>query len=148
MKADDEMIIEKNFEPHGSLPLRKRSMFKVISRGLNDMAGILLTVNRRAIERGKKLLKEIVTLCKERDIHLIIIGPASRPRSKVENYLLNRLEVKLASEFKNEIQNYITCFGKRGSNNENLFLEDGVHVSKEGHKRIADFITPVMLKFI
>ena len=61
---------------------------------------------------------------------------------------MKRLEKKLAGEFKNDRYRYITCFGSRGSHFENLFLDDGVHVSKAGHKRMAELIAPVLMKVL
>ena len=148
LNADDKNIDERYYSPRNSLPLPETSWKKIIFRDFNYLLGLSLGVNNRAISREKNLLKELAAVCSKHQKELIIIGPASRPRSKMENYLLKSLEIKLALDFKNDLNYYITCFGTQGNENENIFKKDGVHVSKAGHRRIAELIEPTLLKLI
>jgi len=145
--ADDAHVQERSYSPRGSLPVRNASILKNSFRDLNYIAAWLFGVHGKAIERWKEKLEEISVTCNESGVQLIMIGPASRPRSKIENFLLKRLETRLASEFKNDRFHYITCFGTFGNGGEKLFLDDGVHVSPSGHRRIAELIFPVMKKY-
>jgi len=62
----------------------------------------------------------------------------------LENFLLGRLERKIKSVFKSADINYVTCFGTHGVKGESLFLDDGIHVSPAGHRRMAELIYPFL----
>jgi hypothetical protein len=148
LDATDATLLERDYSARNSLAHRERNLFKHLTRSFNYLAGIISGVQRRAILAEIKLIQELVHFCESQKKQLIIVGPASRPRSNVENTLLMQLERSLATHFATTGIPYISCFGTRGSNNESLFMADGVHVSRDGHIRMADLISPVVLQVI
>ncbi len=142
-RADDSVVKQKEYPDGNSRPLKEKSITRKLFRAANYIAGCLFGINKQVIEKEKILLYEMADICKKKKIHLVLIGPPSRPRSSMENYLLFKLEKKLGEVFNDGRFNYVTCFGIKGRNNENLFFEDGIHMNRDGHKRMADLICPV-----
>ncbi len=144
LDADDSMIVD-DFTPSASQRLRqKRDLLHNVFRQFNYLFGILTGSHSTAIKKERISIENILTECKQQKLPLIIIGPASRDTGFFENILLHWLEKKLSLYFTNK--NYVTCFGTRDINGEELFMEDGIHVSPSGHKRIADLIYPFLTK--
>jgi len=146
--ADDSKLLEQRYEPRNSIARKEHSFLKKMLRNFNLLAGLVLRINKKAIRRELNMLNEISAYCRDQSIFLILIGPASRPRSKLENFLLHRLEKILSVKYLTSPDCYVSCFGTHGNAGENLFMDDGVHVSKAGHQRMAQLIFPVMENII
>ena len=144
--GNDTTIKEPDFADLPARRIRKKHWWSSLMRNSNYSLGLLLGISNKTIRREKILMNDVVDLCREKNKKVILIGPASRPRSKMENYLLKRLEKKVAQTFVNSAIPYVTCFGERGEKGENLFFEDGIHVSAAGHKRISNLIYPYIQK--
>lgn len=146
LDADDAMIAD-DFTPAASQRLRqKKSLLHQAFRQLNYLLGILTGSHSNAIEKERMSIENILVECEQKKLPVIIVGPASRDTGFLENILLHRLEKKLSLYFKDK--SYVTCFGTRDKNGERLFMEDGIHVSPIGHKRIADLIYPFLSKIV
>jgi len=145
LDADDSMIVD-DFTPSASQRIRQKSLLHGAFRQLNYLLGALIGSNSNAIEKERISIENILAECEQQKLPLIIIGPASRDTGFFENILLYRLEKKLSLYFKNK--NYVTCFGTKDENGTRLFIEDGIHVSPAGHKRIADLIYTCLIKII
>jgi len=139
--ADDHMVVDVE-EPAEIVLRRRKSKFTRTLRHLNYAIGYLLGVNGKAIKREKEIVSEALQIAHKKNIPVLIIGPASRPRSKVEDFLLLRLEKKLSTFIARE--NYVTCFGNTDAQGNSLFFEDGVHVNPAGHKRFSELIFSAM----
>jgi hypothetical protein len=135
--ADDHMVVDVE-EPVEIVQRRKKTKTAKTLRHLNYAIGYLLGVNSQAIKREKKVVAEALQIAGKKNIPVLIIGPASRPRSKVEDFLLLRLEKKLRASVPAE--NYVTCFGSIDTQGNPLFFGDGVHVNPAGNKRFSELI--------
>ena len=127
---------------------KKKSGFNIFLRELNYRIGYIAGINTIAIKKEFDTLKEISSYCRDKDLFLVIIGPASRPRSKMEEFLLQRLDESLFGFFRSADVNYVRCFGATGKNGESLFFEDKVHVNRDGHKRFSELLYPEIEKYI
>lgn len=147
LTADDGGIKERVHQPITiEQQNKKKYLFYVFLREFNFFISFLAGINQQSIKKQMQLLKEVVETCERHHVNLILIGPPSRPRSIMENYLLARFEKTLSgSGIYNNFQ-YISCYGSKDESGNALFQEDGMHVSKIGHKRLADLIFPAISK--
>lgn len=144
--AEDGMIIDRDDNVERS-PLRKKSgSMRRLVRLLNYGAGYLMGSNAAAIRKEELVIGALVRYADEKALPLLIIGPASRPRSLAENRLLFKLEKRLKTRFGRN--NYVSCFGSQDEQGNALFMEDGVHVNKKGHFRFSELIFPVLKKIL
>jgi len=143
LDADDSKIKEKDYINDIYVPQTKeKSFYKIVFKELNNISGYLLGIASKAICRQKTILDRIIKLCEEKNTQLIIVGPASRPRSSIENRILKVLDEKLHAYLAGRNINYIEFWGTKDKDGNSLFMDDGLHVSKVGHIRIANLIQP------
>ena len=100
---------------------------------------------RNAYKLYLDLINNIQGFCDKNNIPLILVGPVSRPRNYIENYLsikLNNL-CEIAEHGSNTI--YIRTLGIYNENNEKLFFDDGMYVNNKGHERIANYLYKIIV---
>ena len=90
--ADDSMIIDKENNERANIHRKKKSVFKSLLLHLNYILGYTFGVNHKGIFKEIKILNNLISYCEQKNITLFIVGPASRPRSRIENSLLYKLE--------------------------------------------------------
>lgn len=123
---------------------RRKRFIRIIFREMNYILGVLSGNNSLTINKFIELISDIKTKCDDRNIKLIVQGPPSRPRSKMENYLLNKLNKKLLKRFINSDIIYIPCFGKYDNDGNYIFLGDNVHLSPSGHTEFSSLLYPAI----
>lgn len=146
LNADDSMIVDEDNNVERSVLRRKLKTVHILFRNLNYISGLIFGSNRAAIKKEEEVIQNMIRYTDGKKIPLLIMGPASRPRSFIENRLLFKLEKKLHSKFKDK--KYISCFGILDKNGEALFMNDGVHVNKNGHFRFSELIFPALKKIL
>lgn len=104
---------------------------------LNYILGILLGNNRYAMNKYLNLINKIINFCKQQNIYLIIMGPAIRTNTKMENYLSNKLDAFVKQSLLLSKEIFISG-SEIAADDGNLFHDDGIHVSEYYHKLIAD----------
>ena len=127
---------------------KRKHIFRKIFRELNYIAGIISGNNSCTVKKFIELIYNLKAKCLNNNIKLIVQGPPSRPRSKMENYLLNKLDKKLRIDFLNSDITYIPCFGEYDEKGNYIFLEDNIHLSSFGHKKIAGILYPAIKNII
>ncbi len=107
---------------------------------MNYLAGLLSGNTYFALKNYFNLLNLVIDYCTENNIKLIVVGPASRPHTKFENFLTSRLNSFMINSIDAKKIKYINCLGNFSENNKSLFFENGIYVNEEGHQRIGGFI--------
>jgi|GEM_PF-2178772 hypothetical protein len=126
---------------------KRKQYLRKIFRELNYLAGILSGNNSITIDKFVEIIYFLKSKCESRNIKLIVQGPPSRPRSKMENYLLNKLNKKLFARLLNSDIEYIPCFGEYDEDGNYIFLGDNIHLSSFGHKKIAGLLYPAIKEY-
>jgi len=126
---------------------KRKHYLRKIFRELNYIAGIISGNNLITTNKFVETIYFLKSKCEDRKIKLVVQGPPSRPRSKMENYLLNKLNKKLFTRFLNTDIEYIPCFGEYDEDGNYIFLEDDIHLSSLGHKKIAGLLYPIIKKY-
>ena len=132
------MIIDKENNERANIHRKKKSVFKSLLLHLNYILGYTFGVNHKGIFKEIKILNNLISYCEQKNITLFIVGPASRPRSRIENSLLYKLEKKLSKY--HEQNHYISCYGTINQAGESIFMEDKVHLNAKGHAMISELI--------
>jgi hypothetical protein len=146
LDANDSMIVDADDNVERSALRKKLRSIHRLFRTLNYMTGFILGANNAALKKVEHSIDHLIRYAGKNRIPVLIIGPASRPRSSIENQLLLRLEKKLRARFAHE--NYISCFGVRDEKGNILFMKDGIHVNKTGHSRFSELIFPVLKEIL
>jgi hypothetical protein len=110
-------------------------------RELNYIFGGSLGNAQRAAEIYKGLVNKIHYYCKLKKISLIVQGPVPRPHTIMENFLSGFLENSMAREFASSQVMYLSCW-EIFSGHQELFFRNGIHVSPEGHRKVAELLFP------
>ncbi len=129
----------KNKKSSGRL-LNSQSSLRYILREINYFCGKIVGNMTSAFALYLDLLKQIITLCKNNNIELIITGPVSRPHTFFEDYLSRKLHFFINSSLGNNGMIYLNCLGRSSQNGESLFFDDHIMVNENGHRRIAELI--------
>lgn len=135
--ANDSCIVDRDDYDQRQRP--KRPKLKSFFRSLNYLGGFMLGTYKKASERELRIIQEVEILCQEKKIPLLVVGPASRPTSLTENAWLSRLEKRMSGQLRH--LHYISCFGTHNEKGATLFMEDNVHLNRDGHHRIARLIS-------
>jgi hypothetical protein len=106
-------------------------------RELNYILGDLSGNKDYALRKNLELINKIKHWCEEREIYLLLIGPASRPFSRYED----RLSVTIHNFFKKHARDmsidYLSIIGKSTIMDQAMFFNNGIYISQEGHDEIA-----------
>jgi len=135
----------KNKESSGRL-LNSQSSLRYILREMNYFFGKIVGNMTSAFALYLDLLKQIVTLCKNNNIELIVTGPVSRPHTFFEDYLSRKLHIFINSFIGNTGIIYLNCLGRSDQNGKSLFFDDQIMVNERGHRRIAELIYKALRK--
>ncbi|MBS1516299.1 MAG: hypothetical protein JSS63_14800 [Bacteroidetes bacterium] len=107
---------------------------------LNYLLGKISGNLSYAIKVYDRLVSDIMELCRQKNIKLIIAGPASRPYLDVENNITEKLFLHFKKKAMNEKIPFINLLGCENEYGESLFFESGIHVSEAGHIRAAKLL--------
>lgn len=129
-------------------PKIKESKFHKALIDLNLILGGLATNHHFAIRSYFNLVKQIVLYCEQRKVKLILLGPASRPHTKIENLLSVKLHNHILKSLEKVNITYISGLGETTTWNEPLFFENGIHVNETYHKLIANRLVDEVSKWI
>ncbi len=136
--ANDCMAFDRDDNMAEQSVRKEKGKVRAYFRHLNYVLGLLAGSNKNAVKKQAATIESVLALAHKNNIRVFIVGPASRPRSRVEEFLLNRLENTLRTRFQGG--QYITCIGSNGATGEPLFFDDGIHVNPAGHRRFAELI--------
>ncbi|MCK9426036.1 MAG: hypothetical protein M0Q21_08370 [Ignavibacteriaceae bacterium] len=120
--------------------LNSQSLVRYILREMNYFLGKIVGNMTSAFAIYLDLLQQIITLCKNSNIELIITGPVSRPHTFYEDYFSRKLHLFINSFISGKGMIYLNCLGRSDQNGESLFFDDQIMVNERGHKRIAELI--------
>jgi len=136
------------YEYKGSYKPKKKGhcFLNPFFRELNYFVGMLLGINSYATRMEQRLVDRIVNICKREKKRVLLVGPPSRPRSKLENYFCRLLEKKMFKLYGCSETQYVSIYGSFSETGEYLFFEDGIHINPIGHKRIATLLFPAIAK--
>jgi hypothetical protein len=115
---------------------------------LNYYMGFLISNYKFALLSYKKLVKQVISYCKQENVHLILVGPASRPHTRMENLLSEKLHNSVLKSVDIHAVKYINGLGISDEKGESLFFENGKHANEKYHQRIARFITDELVEIL
>jgi len=116
----------------------KESIIYHLLREFNYFLGSLFGNQRLAFALYKDFVLDLKAFCKEQSIQLIITGPISRPFSRFENALSQKISTRFEQFLdENEIE-FIPFLGEKTRKSESMFFPNGIHVSEAGHDEIAE----------
>jgi len=127
-------------------PRKKESKWRRFLIESNCFFGTMIGNEKYAIERYRELLISISKFCGERDMKLLLLGPATRPFSLFENKLAKDINEKFSKIAKDESIPYVDAMGTHDHFGNYLFFENGIHVSQAGHDRIGKLIFEKMVE--
>jgi hypothetical protein len=139
-----DLLTQKKIQPvknhiRSNFPSKNSGLHRFLV-GLNYAAGFTTGNYYFALNSYFSLVKNVAKYCKEKNIRLIIAGPASRPHTWLEDFLTERLHNFMKNSIDAKNITYINCLGKFSEKNDPMFFENGIHVSESGHRRIARLI--------
>ena len=131
--------LESSFKQNNSTRLHKLLI------EANYLLGCLTGNFNYTVKAYIKLINELIKYSAENEIKLLVVGPASRRHTFMENYFTNKLNVKISEALKNNNDKYVDCLGEYSDNNEYLFFDGGIFVNEAGHLRVAERIYQKMV---
>ncbi len=93
-----------------------------------------------AVDSYMKLLDDVVGYCRKKSVRLLVVGPVSRPLSRLENRLSMDIHEAFNARAKKSGTPYLNILGMRDGSGNYLFLENGIHVNQAGHDWIGRLI--------
>ncbi|MBS1494399.1 MAG: hypothetical protein JST55_12865 [Bacteroidetes bacterium] len=113
---------------------------------LNYLGGSIIGNKSYALKQYEDLFNKIVDFCKLENIKLIVAGPASRPHLNIENKLTEELGSYFEKKSEKRNTPFLNLSGVKNTKGDNLFFENGIHVSEAGHKRAAGLLSQKLLE--
>lgn len=135
----DLLITDRRIAPMDSSVAEETRLHHYL-REMNYLAGYLIGNRKFSLKKYFELLMSIYLFCRENKMKLLIIGPVSRPHTFFENKLSDYLHLFFSQRLQKTKIPYIDCLGYYDKHDNYLFFENGIHVNKAGHDRIADMI--------
>ncbi|MCL5020126.1 MAG: hypothetical protein M1339_00360 [Bacteroidetes bacterium] len=130
-----EVPITRKIQPH--LPGKGETQLHHALREVNYIVGSLVGNRKFALMEYMKLVKSVVDFCQAGKINLLVVGPVSRPFSRFENRLSEKIDSVFSKAMDESDTAYLHTLGRQDEEGRNLFFENGVHVSQAGHDRMA-----------
>lgn len=124
------------------------SAFHRILVTANYLLGFIVGNVHYALKRYENLAGQVIEYCIANDIRVIFAGPVSRPHTKYENYLAQRINRHMKNKYDSPGYIYIDLLGEKANDGSSLFFKDGAHVNETGHRRIANLILKCMQNII
>lgn len=107
-------------------------------REMNYLFGNLIGNFHFGMRKYLGLLEQVKKCCDANNIKLLVCGTASRPHTKWENFISNKIHKRSLQKAKELGIEYINCIGEYSTEGEFLFFENGIHVSEAGHRLTAE----------
>lgn len=124
----------------------KESKMHIWLKGINYRFGNFIGNQRHAIKMHNNFLITLQEYCHCHKINLLVLGPVSRPCSAFENHLSKRMDKEFAMFCKKRGMRYVNLLGEITSTRENMFFENGIHVSQAGHDEVAKILRDRILE--
>lgn len=131
----DYLVLGRRFTSTAKI---KESKLHKILIDFNLILGGLATNRHFALRFYLNLVEQIVLYCEQKKVKLILLGPASRPHTKIENLLSVKLHNHILKSLEKDTIAYISGLGEKTTWNEPLFFENGIHVNESYHRLIAN----------
>lgn len=129
-------LLQKNLgQPNTDV--KKPAGLKKMKLNLNYFLGMLFGNVNYAFNKYDEIYTRIIQLCEDKNIKLILVGPACRPYNNIEDKLSKKLSEYFKLKAEKENIPFINLLGYSNEKKENLFFENGIHVSEAGHERAA-----------
>lgn len=119
-------------------PKIKESKLHKVLIDLNLILGGLATNHYLTLKAYVNLLKQIISYCEDKKVKLILLGPALRPHTRIENLLSAKLNKYVLKSLERTNITYVSGLGEVSEFNMPLFFENGIHVNESYHKLIAN----------
>lgn len=135
-------LLPERFESVEKLRVNLRSeqnvsKARILLRDLNFRLGVLCGNQRKAFKFYQNSILQLNDYCRVDNKSLLLMGPALRPYSKVEDNLAKRMNKKYRRlTFKHNI-NYLEMMDKTTPEGQSLFQKDGMHISLAGHEYVG-----------
>lgn len=134
-------LLDSSFNPRKSESKWRRFLIES-----NCYFGVLIGNRRFALKKYEELLLQVNKFCAENGNKFLILGPATRPFSRFEDQLAEKINKKFSElARKNDIP-YVDVMGTQDDSGNYLFCENGIHVSQAGHDRIGKMIFEKMVE--
>ena len=121
-----------------------RSVLGVSLRDLFYAGGVLTGLDNWAVRDELRMLRDVRSRCGELDLPLIVLGPGRRPGS----YWLDRICIRLDEQLRHILGAasvpYCGLPDMENEQGEQVYLNDGWHLSSAGHAHVAKRLAPVM----
>ena len=130
---NDRKIVEMDWNPNGT----KRTATHAINLKLGQMLGM----EEWAINYVQRIVLDLVSDCRRKNIQLIVIGPPAVQNDKRERALLVNLNAALARV----IPNYVDLFSEEFP--DRMLGPDKVHYNDAGHFQLAKKIEERLFTF-
>ncbi len=130
----DVLSVDTRFHP---AMLGSKSRLRKMMINLNYMVGIAIGNDKFSILEYLKLVRDVIDLCKKRNIHLLILGPAIRTNTFMEKVLSRKLDVFFRKSLAIPSVQYISGADLE-RNGEPLFEKNGIYVNEIYHEVIAE----------
>ncbi len=115
-------------------------------RELNGWLGALIGNRRRALAATKTVVEELHKQAAAHGAQLLLVGPPRRPASPFENHLAAHLDRAAASWAAYAQLPYVRLFGATGTPDEPLVGPNRIHISRAGHRQIAERLAAALLE--
>jgi hypothetical protein len=133
----DYLVLGRQFATN---KIPNETLFHKILIDLNYFFGFLILNLNYALKSYLKLTKQIIKFSEEEKINLILLGPASRPHTRIENKLSAKLNRFITTAIDINKTKYLNGLGTYSNNNEPYFIKNGIHATEAYHQRIAEDI--------
>ncbi|HUI29316.1 MAG TPA: aldolase/citrate lyase family protein [Candidatus Acidoferrales bacterium] len=124
---------------------RKEKKWRHLLVEANCVFGALIGNRSFVLRKYEELFLGINKFCVENNIKLLVLGPATRPSSGFENKLAEDVNDRFSRIAEVSGISYVDVMGTHDESGNDLFFENGIHVSQAGHDRMAKMLFEKML---
>jgi hypothetical protein len=121
-----------------------RRVLGVSLRDLFYTGGILAGLDHWAVRDELRMLQNVLVRCGELGIPLFVLGPGRRPDDRWLDRMCRKLDRRLHQTLADSSAAYCDLPDMEDEHGEQVYLDDGWHLSPAGHAYVAKRLAPVM----
>lgn len=134
-----DLLDHRRFTHQENIRLKSTKGYHIL-REANYILGSLIGNKIYALNILKRVVLDIQSFCKDKDINFLLLGPVSRPVSFFEDSLSRKINCMFEDISQKESISYLNLIKSRTKDHQPMFFENGIHVSQAGHNEIAEMI--------
>lgn len=121
-----------------------RRVLGVSLRDLFYAGGVLTGLDNWAVRDELRMLRDVRLRCEELGVPLFVLGPGRRPGDYWLDRMCGKLDRRLHYVLGDALVPYCGLPDMENEHGEQVYLNDGWHLSPAGHAYVAERLAPVM----